>query len=92
MNEETKYRPGDPVWVLERDECDEPIEVSGYMFIAEAHDYVILSAYINDLDNVDETLEYHAEETRNNYDTDLAVFPKADCFATQEAAHEALEK
>jgi len=30
------------------------------------------------------------QETAENYDTDLAVFPAADCWPTREAAHAAL--
>lgn len=35
-------------------------------------------------------LAYHAQETVENYDTDLAVFPAVDCWPTRKAAHAAL--
>ena len=35
-------------------------------------------------------LTYHAQETAENYDTDLVVFPAVDCWPTREAAHAAL--
>ncbi len=84
--------PGDTVWIIERDKYEEPIEISGYMFFAFVGRAVIVSSYINDYETLDETVEYHIEETLNNYDTDLAVFPKNDCYLTREEAEAALKK
>lgn len=84
--------PGDTVWVIERDECEEPIEISGYMFFAFVGRAAIVSSFINDSETLDETVEYHIEETLNNYDTDLSVFPKNDCYLTRDAAKAALKK
>lgn len=38
--------PGDEVWVVERAESGEAVDVVGYMFLSRAGDAVILSAYI----------------------------------------------
>lgn len=84
------FRAGDCVYVLERDECGTACDVSGYMFLAEVGGRVIVTPYINDMDDLNGILEYHVEETAENYDTDLAVFPAEDCWPTQEAAHAAL--
>lgn len=86
-----KATPGNNVWVVERGEIGEPYDVSGYMFLAQVGDYVILSAYINDLDDLGSTMTYHAEETADNYDTSLAVFPAADCYLSREEADAALK-
>lgn len=84
------FAKGSEVWVLERDEDRVPCSVCGYMFLAQVGKYAIVTGWINDLDDVDEILEYHVEETWNNYDTDLAVFWMKDCYATQEEAHAVL--
>jgi len=81
-----KITPGGGIWVLELDENGDARDYSGYMFLAEVCGYVICSSYINDLQTVERTMEYHAEETAVNYDTDLAVFLKEDCFATRDEA------
>lgn len=84
--------PGDTIWIIERDECEEPIEISGYMFFAFVGRAAIVSSFINDSETLEETVEYHIEETLNNFDTDLSVFPKNDCYLTREEAEAALEK
>ena len=74
------------MYIVERDEDGKAFEVSGYMFLAKVGESVICTAYINSLETVEETLQYHVEETAANYDTDLAVFPLDDCFLTREEA------
>lgn len=81
---------GDEVYVLKRNECGIACDVSGYLFLAEAGGRAIVTPYINDMDDLDGIMEYHVEETAENYDTALAVFPMADCFADRERAHAAL--
>lgn len=90
--EETRqeFAPGEEVWVVERDEDGNACEVSGYVFLAEVAHAVILTPYIDDLEDLDDLLDYHIVETADNYDTDLAVFPAADCYADKDAAHAAL--
>ena len=82
--------PGSDVYIVERDECGAVFEVSGYMFLAQVGHAVIVSAFINDYETVEETLEYHIEETATNYTTDLAVFPADDCYDDREDALAAL--
>lgn len=84
--------PGAEVWVVERDEDGCAVDVSGYMFLAKAGDAVILTAYINDLDNAQDILAYHMQETAKNYDTDLVVFHADDCYTTCEEAEAALKQ
>lgn len=78
--------PGDDLWVVERDEEGIAVEVTGYMFIAMSDRYVIATPFINGMCEISETMEYHAQKTAEEYDTDLAVFPNKDCFATKEEA------
>lgn len=84
--DEPVFTAGDLVYIIERDEDSIPVDVSGYMFLARVGDYAIASGWINDLETAEETLAYHAGETRDNYDTDLCVFPFEDCYATQDEA------
>lgn len=85
-------RAGDEVWVLERDEDGLACDVSGYMFLAEAGGRAIVTAYINDMDDLDGIMEYHVMETAESYNTDLYVFPMADCYADREKALEILHE
>lgn len=85
------FAPGQRIWVVERDESEEAVSVSGYMILAQVGGYVIATPYINDYETLEETLLYHAEETRRNYDTNLVVYLAGDCYACREDAHAALE-
>ena len=91
MTPEKKFAAGQRVYVVMRDECADPSEVAGYIFLAQAGSYVIMTPYINDYKTLDETLKYHAEETRQTYYTYLSVHPVADCYASREEAHTAFE-
>lgn len=48
------------------------------MFLAVADNFAICSGFIDDLACLDQTLAYLADDTAENYDTDLYVFPLAD--------------
>lgn len=85
-------KPGAEVWVLERDEDGAPCDISGYMFLAQSGESVIVSPYINGMKRFDDILAYHEQETAENYDTALAVFPAEDCFTTREAAFAARDE
>lgn len=89
--EPAKFTPGGEVWIVERDESGDACEVSGYVFLAEVADAVILTTYINAVEDLEDLLDYHIKETAANYDTDLAVFPAADCYTDLEAAKAALK-
>lgn len=89
MKEENKkFVIGQEVWVIER-ECDGTTDVAGFLFLAESKGCIIASSWINDYD-FDETIEYHIQETSENYDTALHVYPIEDCFDTREEAEKAL--
>lgn len=88
----SNFTPGCAVWVVERDECGSPVDVSGYMFITDVIEYAILTAYINDLETIEETLEYHEQECWENYDTDLFVAKLSDCYSCREFAEEAMRE
>lgn len=83
-------KSGADVAVVERDEFSEAVDTTRYMFIAQANEFVICSPFINGIRDIDATLSYHAQETAENYDTDLCVFPIEDCYETLAEAKEAL--
>lgn len=89
MNEKD-FEIGQEIWVVDRD-CGEAVDVSGVMFLAKSLGCVIASAFINDYCLV-ETIEYHINETSDNIDTDLKVYPIEDCYATKEEAEKALQE
>ena len=88
-NAET-FTPGQEVWVVERDECGNACDVAGCVFLAAVGHAVILTAYINDLEELGDLLDYHIEETREEYDTHLSVYPACDCYQTKLEARCAL--
>lgn len=81
---------GDEIWVIDREDY-EAVDISCIQFLAKSKGCVIGTAWINDYD-LDETIEFHMDETRNNFCTDLQVYPDEDCFITREEAEKALEE
>lgn len=88
----SRFKHGDCVWVIERDEDGEALDVAGSMFLAEVLGFVIVSAYINDMTVAEETLSYHMQETVENYDTTLMVFPSEDVYQTKAEAETTLRE
>ena len=89
---EENINPGREVWVVERDKDGNACEVSGYVFLAKVAHAVILTPYVNDLEDLKGILDYHIEETWSNYDTDLVVLPAADCHLTKYGANSAFKE
>ena len=85
-----QFKVGDEVWVIDYED-GEPVDVSCVIFLATAENFIIATAFINDYD-IDETIEYHIDETQENFDTDLKVYQKRDCFSTCEEAEKALKE
>ena len=81
---------GDEIWVVET-EGGEAVDITCYMFLAKSKGCIIATSWINDYD-IDETIEYHINETQENLDTDLAVFSEEYCFATKEKAEQKLKE
>lgn len=86
MKPNIKFTPGQTVYVIERDECGYPRDVSGYMLLAQVGYVAIVTPFINDMTELEETLEYLVTETEEDYGCNLPVFPSEDCFATLEEA------
>ena len=90
MKDNKKFKIGQEVWVVERD-CGVAVEVSCVLFLAKSKGCIIASAFINDYD-FDEIIEHHIEETAENYETNLLVYPIDDCFETKEEAEKSFEQ
>lgn len=85
-------KPGDEVWAIDRTEYGEAVDVTGYMYLATVGNYVIATSYINDLENVEETLYHHMSECRDNIETHLVVLELSDCYSTKDEATEQWKK
>lgn len=88
---EKHFEPGQEVWIVERDEDGEAVDVSGYVFLAEVVGYAILSPYVNEHGDLEYLLDYHRRETALDFNADLPVVLLSDCFASLTAARHALD-
>lgn len=88
---EKHFEPGQEVWIVERDEDGEAVDISGYVFLAEVAGYAILSPYVNECGDLEYLLDYHRRETASDFDADLPVVLLSDCFASLTAARHALD-
>lgn len=85
-------KPGREVWIVERDEDGEPECITGYVFLTQVKDYVIVAGFLNGSGDVDEILEDQAEQTLIEYNGDLPVFPACDCYLDKEFALKAMKE
>lgn len=81
---------GNGIWVIDRED-GEAVDISCVMFLAKSKGFIISTCWIDDYD-LDETLEYLINETQNNFNTDLKVYPDEDCFLAKEEAEEKLRE
>lgn len=88
----SKFNPGDYVYVVERDEFGYSVDASGFMYIAEVCDAVIVSPLVNEIEDINELICYFIEETCNDNELPLRVFPIEDCFYTFDEARIVFER
>jgi hypothetical protein len=81
---------GDEIWVVETED-GEAVDITCCMFLAKSKGCIIATLWINDYD-LDETLEYHINETQDNQETGLVVYPEEYCFATKDQAEQKLKE
>lgn len=86
----TKCNPGTTVWLVERDENGDAVEVSGFLFLAQVAGAVIVTPRVYGRETLDSVMEYHIEETMINEETQLHVYPAADCYLRKADADNAL--
>lgn len=82
--------PGKTVWVIVRDEIGEPVDIDGYLFLANTMGAVILTPYINNLTHLDDVIKHLIEETAEDNRLPLVIFPDTDCYLSYEDAQAAM--
>lgn len=85
-------KAGDTVWIIERNECGEAVDYCGYMFLAVSVGVAIVSAFIDNFETAEETINFHISETAEGCDTSLYVIPIEDCYLTRAEAEAALKE
>lgn len=85
-------KPAHEVWIVERDEDGEPECVTGYVFLAQVKDHVIVARFLNGSGDVDEILKDQAVQTLIEYNGDLPVFLACDCYLDKESALKAMKE
>lgn len=93
MNE---FKPGQIVWIVERDENGVVEAVSDVMYFASVADAVIVSILVEDFTrhcvcDLADTIEYRIEKTQENGTAELYIYPAKDCFGTREDAQAAFD-
>lgn len=86
------FAPGDEVWVVRRDRLGNPSDVSAYQFIASSRGAIIVSPFIEWTDDIDEVLDIYIKDSNSGFTPMLEVYPKHDCFASQEQADNIIRK
>ena len=84
-------KAGDTVWVVERNEGGEAVDVSWYVFLAKVRKAVVVSPALGESD-IDTLLKFQMEQTAESYHGYLAVFSADDCFSTREEAEAAMKE
>lgn len=87
----TKFNPGDPVFVVLRDDCAEPVSTCGYIFLMEVKDVVFAAPGINGARDIDSVLCYLMNCTEDDEELPLVAVPEDDCYHTLAEAKEAMQ-
>lgn len=87
-----KFVQGQKVWVVERDEIEEPECVSGVVFITELMGVAaIVHPFIGGCGELDAILHDCLEESRESYSCGIRVYPIGDCYRSYEEAKSAMD-
>ena len=90
---ELPCKVGDMVWIVERDGYGDACDASRFMFMGICNNAVIVTVTsYNHNNGIDHILQKHIEETAEDYETYLSVFPIDDMYLTREEAEKALER
>lgn len=85
-----RFEPGDSVYVVLRDNCAEPVEVTGYIFLACVLGTVLAAPGINGSRDLDSVLCYLRNCTEDDDELPIVAVPVEDCYTNREAAEEAM--
>ena len=86
-----KFNPGDLVFAVLRDGSAEPVEVTGYIYLAQTGDVVFAAPLINGHRELEYILAYLTALTEDDDELPLVAVPVEDCYHTLEAAKEAMQ-
>ena len=89
MEKDMKFIPGQAVCIIQRDDIGDPCEIVGVQYLAYCAGSVIVAPYVGDIDDLCEALTYHMEESRNDMQSCLLVYPAGDCYGDEDDAREA---
>lgn len=85
------FFPGEDVFVVERGELYEPCDVTGYMYLARVEGYAIVTTYLGESEDLEETADELAERSMYGETLPLALFPLCDCYLSAEEAEAVLQ-
>lgn len=86
-----RFHPGRSMFAVLRDDSDEPVTVAGYIYLARVSDVVFASPGINGCQDLGSILCYLMSCTQDDEELPLVAVPVEDCYATREAAKEAMQ-
>ena len=89
---DNRFKLGNTVWIVERDENGIPYDVVGVELIAIAPKHLICAALPYGVESYEEIMEYYADDTAENEGTELYVFSMDDCYSSEQNAREAMNE
>ena len=86
-----KFNPGDHVFIVLRNRLEDPVEVTGYIFITCVNGVAFAAPVVNGHRDVEFLLCYLQNLTQDDEELPLVAVPVEDCYPTREAAKEAMK-
>lgn len=90
MSETKRFTPGMTVFVVLRDDSEEPIEAAKYVYLACVEGVVLAAAAINGHLDLNRVLGYLLSCTRDDEALEMVAVPVEDCYTSKKAAKEAI--
>lgn len=89
----SKFKQGQTVYVIERDDKGRAIEYLGFMYLGEVCGYALVSRFVYNEDSYDHeelesTLDHFFSLQKEIGDPYIFLFPIKDCYGTYEEAEE----
>ena len=84
-NNPTKFNLGDWVYIIDYD-CDEPVDISGYILLMANDKFALLSPAVNDTEDPDEICDsYYRDYQEYQSDCECVIVPISELFTKEEA-------
>ena len=90
MSDIKRFSPGEFVFIILRDESEEPFEVVRYVGLACVDGVVLAVPSINGHSELNYILGYLMSCTRDDEELNMVAVPVDDCYTTKKAAEEAM--